>query len=129
MTYVNANPVSKACRRMGASEMALAWNPASPPVPLSNWTPGTTVPGSLGTTYTSGDFYMEMTEPTQGPMLSGNDTMNGMCPVEFTVTAYGITRPQNTGSNTTALYAGQGVEVARARIIGGPVQWTGCGGK
>lgn len=127
MSYVNANPLSKACRRMGAAEMALPWNLASP---LQAIQPSSgSAPGSLGMIPVTGDFYMEMTEPVQGPMVAGNDSQNGMCPVEFTVTSYGLTRSSNTGSNTAAMYAGQGVEVARARIIGGPVQWAGCGGK
>ena len=129
LSYVTANKYSKACRRMGSAEMAIPWNLPTGTTPVTAWGGSVTAPGSLGIIPVTGDFYMEMTEPTIGPMLVGNDTANGLCPVEFTVSSYGLTRPSNTGSNTTALYAGQGLEVARARIVGGPVQVAGCGGK
>jgi hypothetical protein len=127
--FVTPNVLSRACLRMGAAELAKPW--ASPaPTPVVQWNstvPGT--PGSLGLIPVDGDFYVEMTEPTQAPPPPGFDTKLGLCFVQFTVTSIGITQPQvpDKTVNATALYAGEGLETSRARIIGGPVKFPGCG--
>ena len=129
VSAVSGNPLSRACRRMGSAELAQPW--ASPaPAPLTAWSPtapGT--PGSLGIIPMDGDFYVEMTEPTQMTPPAGMGTGMGLCFVQFTITSVGITQPQiaNRTSHPTALYAGEGLETARARIVGGPVKFAGCG--
>lgn len=129
--YVSPNPLSRACIRMDAAQMQKAWPTAiaNSVSPLNAWGGTATTPGSLGIVPVTGNFYAEMTEPVQAPMLPGFDTKSGYCPIQFTVSSYGMTQPSNTGSNTTAMYAGQGVETARARVVGGPVQWSGCAAK
>jgi hypothetical protein len=130
-SYVSTNALSKACIRQGSAQLGRAW-PAlvsASGTPIVGWTQGSATPGSLGIIPVTGDFYAEMTEPVQAPMIVGNDTMNGFCPIQFTISSYGLTQPSNAGSNYTALYQGEGLETSRARVVGGPVQWTGCGGK
>jgi hypothetical protein len=130
-SFVTPNTLSKSCVRQGSAQMGRAWPAlvAASGSAVVPWGGSVTAPGSLGIIPLAGDFYSELTEPVQAPMAVGNDTMNGFCPIQFTISAYGTTQPSNTGGNTTAMYAGQGIETTRARVVGGPVQWTGCGGK
>jgi hypothetical protein len=130
-SYVSPNKLSRACIRMDAAQMQKAWPAAvaNSTIPLNAWGGSPTTPGSLGIVPVTGNFYAELSEPVQAPMIAGFDLNSGFCPIQFTVSSYGMTQPSNTGSNTTAMYAGQGMETARARVVGGPVSWSGCAGK
>ncbi len=131
-SFVVPNKLSRACRRMGSVEIArgLATTPPVALVPFDKSAP--TVPGSLGLIPVDGDFYVELTEPTVAPPPPGMGTqLGGMCFVQMTVTSIGRTLPQidNASAHTTALFAGAGVETARARVVGGPWNFSGCGAK
>jgi cytosine/uracil/thiamine/allantoin permease len=122
---VNASDLSKSCRRMGSSELSSAWGTAVPAVAA----PTTAVAGSLGPYALTGDFYVEVTDPSTGAAMWGIDTKLGLCFQQFTLTAVGITQPDQTLLGAplapTALYGAEGLEMSRARITSGPMR-QGC---
>ena len=118
-----AAPVTKACRRLGSAEQ---WTGSTVTVPFGN---GTTTPayqagiapGSFGPIPMNGDFFVELTEPTQAQAPPRYATDLHFCFIEMTATSSGITQPIIAGQ-PTGTYANEGIEVQRARIIAGPVQ-------
>jgi hypothetical protein len=124
----SASNLSKACRRMGSAELANAWGTSITPIIAA--TP--TVAGSLGPYALTGDFYVEITDPSTGTAMWGIDTRVGLCFQSFTLTAVGITEPdqamlaqQNVTLTPTALYGSEGQEMSRARVTAGPMR-NGC---
>jgi hypothetical protein len=123
-----ASPVTRACRRLGSAELGQQWSGAIT-VPFGN---GTTTPayqtgiapGSFGPIPMYGDFFVELTEPTQAQAPARYATDLHFCFIEMTATSSGITQPiVITGTDLhTGAYANEGIEVQRARIIAGPVQ-------
>ena len=106
--YAAAATSSKACRRMGANELANSSSPV--------WPSGVGVPASsFGSAPLAGDFFIEMTDPVQSQPPQGFDLRLGLCFAQFTITSVGLISP------TTVNYGNEGVEMARARIIAGPV--------
>ena len=122
---ISPTPMSLACRRMGASELGNTWQNAGAQTPaLVPWT-SAAQPGSLGSAPIKGDFMVELSDPSQVRPSAGFDTRLGLCFAQMTVTSVGITQPiLLAGSDTTStgLFASEGLEMARARIIGGPVR-------
>ena len=121
-----ASPVTRACRRLGSAELAQQWTGTSVTVPFGNGstTPAYQVgiaPGSFGPIPLSGDFFVELTEPTQAQAPPRYATDLHFCFIEMTATSSGITQPIIAGQPTGA-YANEGIEVQRARINAGPVQ-------
>jgi hypothetical protein len=119
-----AAPITKACRRLGAPELSMNWAGAATTDAYAGVVPyqsGQT-PGSFGPTPTQGDFFVELTEPTQANPPSRYGLNLNFCFIELTATATGITRPLfPTTPNYTATYGAEGVEMQRARILAGPV--------
>jgi Tfp pilus assembly protein PilX len=122
-----ADTMLRACWRIGSAEMSKAWLSTTPvtvkysgAAPLSTTSP----PGSFGAVPMTGDFFVELTEPSQaaGPARYGLDLH--FCFIDLTATASGITTPVLAGATdpTTSGFAGEGLEVQRARFIAGPVQ-------
>jgi hypothetical protein len=127
-TDVNASDLSKACRRMGAAELAGAWGTGLKPIES---TAGSAA-GSLGNNNMTGDFFVEITDPAPSGNMWGIDTRLGLCFTQFTMTAVGITRPDTTvlaqqgiTLGDTALYGSQGLLTSRARVVTGPMR-DGC---
>ncbi len=121
----NASDLTKSCRRMGSAEISSAWQSGTPAI-----SPATqTTAGSLGPYALTGDFYVEITDPATGAAMWGIDTKLGLCFQQFTLTAVGITKPdQNLLGVTlapTALYGAEGLEMSRARVTSGPMR-QGC---
>jgi hypothetical protein len=118
-----ANIMVRACRRIGSTELASTWNGGIATTPYTGTTPFTADPGSLGPIPLSGDFFVELTEPTQAsaPARYGLDLH--FCFIDLTVTSSGITQPVyvNEPDNTSG-FGGEGLEVQRARFIAGPIQ-------
>lgn len=124
----SASNLTKACRRMGSGELSGAWGtgvaaivPAQP-----------NKAGSLGPYALTGDFYVEITDPSISSATAGYDVRLGLCFQRFSLMAVGITEPdqamlaqQNVTLTPTALYGSQGMEMSRARITAGPMR-TGC---
>jgi hypothetical protein len=120
-----ASPNTLACRRIGSPEMSSAWA-----VPVLNaytgnapYAPGVT-PGSLGATTLKGDFFVELTEPTQATAPPRYSLDAHLCFTQLAVTSSGITQPQypTMANPTTAMFGGEGVESQRARIVVGPLR-------
>ncbi len=123
-----ASNLTKSCRRMGSAELGAAWGTSITPVITA--TPA--IAGSLGPYALTGDFYVEITDPQTGASISGIDTKLGLCFQSFTLTAVGITEPdqamlatQGVTLTPTAFYASEGLEMSRARIVAGPMR-NGC---
>lgn len=124
----NASNLSKACRVMGSSELASMWGTSVTPV-----VPATSgVAGSLGPYPLTGDFYVELTDPSMGSAMWGIDTRVGLCFQSFSLLAVGITEPdqamllaQGITLTPTALYGAEGTEMSRARVTAGPMR-NGC---
>jgi len=124
----NASNLTKACRVMGSSELAGVWGTAVTPVVAAQ--PG--VAGSLGPYAMTGDFYVEVTDPSMGSAMWGIDTRMGLCFQSFSLLAVGITEPdqamllqQGITLTPTALYGAEGTEMSRARVTAGPMR-NGC---
>jgi hypothetical protein len=120
-----AAPITKACRRLGSPELSMNWtagaavtDPYTGTVPYQS---GQT-PGSFGPTPTQGDFFVELTEPTQANPPARYGLNLNFCFIELTATATGITRPVFTNANLiTQTYGSEGLEMQRSRILAGPV--------
>ncbi len=116
-----------ACRRFGASELGAPWAVNPPITPYAGTAPfqPNVAPGSLGQTPTVGDFFVELTEPTQAPPPARYGLNLNFCFLQLTVTANGITRPVFATTDLMQTYSSEGVEIQRARIAAGPVT-VGC---
>jgi Tfp pilus assembly protein PilX len=118
-------PITKACRRLGSSELGGAWATAvTVPYTAAAYQSGTT-PGSLGPVPMTGDFFIELTEPAKAHAAARYATDLSFCFIRMTVTSNGITQPiiASSASDTlTGQYGNEGLEVQRARLIAGPVQ-------
>ena len=125
-----ASPLALQCRRLGGSqEFQSAWPTTKVTLVYGGNVPyaPTFVPGSFGPTPMTGDFFVELTEPSQEPAPGYSD----QCADRLTVTSYGFTQPQYPliAGNTTGVFAGEGVEVQRARIKAEPVPCRGTKGR
>ncbi len=124
----NASNLTKSCRRMGSSELGTAWGTGVTPVAAA----GPAVAGSLGPYALTGDFYVEITDPSTGSAMWGIDTQLGLCFQSFSLMAVGITEPdqamlatQGVTLTPTAVYGSEGMEMSRARVTAGPMR-NGC---
>ncbi len=124
----NASNLTKACYRMGAAQMGTAWGTGVTPIVAAK----PTIAGSLGPYALTGDFYVEVTDPSMGSAMWGIDTRMGLCFQSFSLLAVGITEPdqqmllsQGITLTPTALYGAEGTEMSRARITAGPMR-NGC---
>jgi hypothetical protein len=116
-----ASNLSKSCRRMGAAELQGVWGSGVNAVDA--FVGGKA--GSLGPFPLTGDFYVELTDPAQAPAPAGYDVNLHLCFAKFTVSAVGITEPDQNiikGMPQTAFYAAQGLETSRSRVSAGPVR-------
>jgi hypothetical protein len=126
-----------ACHQAGSLELGTEVVPSGSPAAtlLSAYTaPGTSdlERGSLGLA-TFPDFYVEVTDPTQKQPPAGYSTnaTSTVCFLEITASSLGMTPTTKVFSATdqtlgnTAGYQSEGLEMARARIIFGPVNCTG----
>lgn len=123
VNLATASPITKACRRLGSAELGMAWQGAATDAYAGTvpYQAGQN-PGSFGPTPTQGDFYVELTEPTQANPPARYGLNLNFCFIELTATATGITRPQfPTTPDFTATYGAEGIEMQRARILAGPV--------
>ena len=120
----NVSPQSKACRRMGAVELATGsgWGSAVT-VPYNSTTPYAGSPGSLGPTPLKADFYVEFTSPITANAPSGYALNLQFCFIQMTTTAVGIVQPQYpSGVTAGTAFGGEGLEMQRARLVAGPIQ-------
>lgn len=117
-------PISQACRRMGSAE--LAGTSGSTGAFVNNvleLQPTTTTQPSLGSVPLTGDFFVEMTNPTQTTPPAGFDIKLGLCFTQITVSSTGITQPYFTSAPPeTAVFGNEGLETARARVTAGPIR-------
>jgi hypothetical protein len=118
-----ASILTRACRRIGSSELGAGW--AAPvTTPYSSNVPFTanTNPGSLGPAPMNADFFVELTDPNETSAPPRYATDLHFCFVQLTATSGGITRPLLPTGNDTGMFANEGLEMQRARILAGPVQ-------
>ncbi len=121
-----ASILTRACRRLGAAELGQVW-PASGTAILDPYTGNVPfqqgiAPGSLGPTPMSGDFFVELTDPTKYTAPKRYDLNLNMCFVELTATSNGLTRPIfPSNPNFVAMFGEEGLVVHRARWIAGPL--------
>jgi hypothetical protein len=121
------DPMTTACRRLGASELTTISPSAWATTPTVSYSGGsiplskTATPGSLGPTPMLADFFVELTTPTQGHRVPRYG--DAYCFIQLTVTSSGITQPIVAGTGgVTAQFGSEGLEVARARILAGPIK-------
>jgi hypothetical protein len=120
-----ADPMVRACRRIPAAELGQGW---APPI-ITSYTgkvpyAAGTQPGSFGATPMDGDFFVELTNPVQLSPPARYATDLHFCFIQFTATSAGLTKPLflwQTTAGGEAPYAGEGIEMQRARIVAGPV--------
>jgi hypothetical protein len=117
-----ADAMTLACRRLGSAELGSGWAPAAITIPYASTTPllSNVTPGSLGPIPMQGDFFVELTDPWKANTPASYSLDLNFCFIEMTVTSGGITQPIFT--DNTAVAAGEGLEVQRARLIAGPMQ-------
>ncbi|HEY1693514.1 MAG TPA: hypothetical protein VGG39_15205 [Polyangiaceae bacterium] len=118
-----AAAMTRACRRLGATELGQAWTGSPITISYGSNTPYTSgvAPGSFGPVPMNGDFFVELTEPTQAQAPARYATDLHFCFIELTATSSGITQPVIPGQ-PSGVYANEGIEQQRARIMAGPVQ-------
>jgi hypothetical protein len=118
-----APPITQACRRLGSAELGQPWAANTITVPYASTTPYTSgvTPGSFGPIPMSGDFFVELTEPLPAQAATRYAKNLNFCFMQMTATSAGITQPIIAGQ-PTGVYANEGVEVQRARLIVGPIQ-------
>jgi hypothetical protein len=136
-TQTTANAQAKACHRAGSTELGTQVVPlgTGPATLLSAFTaPGTSdlSRGSLGLP-TFPDFFVEVTDPNprQPPPGYASNSSSPVCFEQVTASAMGLT-PTTAVSNSGDTFVGtpsgflsEGFEMARARIVFGPVRCTG----
>jgi hypothetical protein len=118
-----AAPITRACRRLGSAELGQPWTGAPITVPYTGtqaYQSGV-APGSFGPIPMTGDFFVELTDPNKEADAKRYAKDLSFCFIRMTATSTGITQPVIAGQ-PTGVYANEGVEVQRARIIAGPVQ-------
>jgi hypothetical protein len=119
-----ADPMTRACRRIGATELAVGSGWATTPTDTyGGQTPYSATPGSLGPSPLNADFFVEFTSPTMAAAPSRYALNLQFCFVQFTATSTGITQPQYVAAGAlTPYYGGEGLEMQRARLVAGPIQ-------
>ena len=120
----SVSAASKACRRMGAQELAVGsgWG-ANATVPYNYNTPNGGAPGSLGPTPLKADFFVEFTAPTMANAPARYALNLQFCFIQMTTTSVGVTQPQYpTNPLSASIFGGEGIEMQRARLVAGPVQ-------
>jgi hypothetical protein len=118
-----APPTTRACRRVGSVELGTPWKTAVTVPYAANKQAFEADPGSLGPIPMSGDFFVELTDPSQTTSPARYALGLNLCFIGVTATSTGITRPNFVNiSDLTAGIAGEGVEVQRARFVAGPIQ-------
>jgi hypothetical protein len=130
---VGSAPAAVACRRMGRDELGQNW---LPPANNDNFSHSSTAfrysnppivtEGSLGYSGVDPDFWVELTDPMQKQPPAGYDLKQNLCFHQYTLTSYGMTKPNTNTSSASSVWGGEGLEGSRARITAGPVQY-GCG--
>jgi hypothetical protein len=119
-----ADAMTLACRRLGSQELQGAWaTKATTAYPGTTPLMATVDPGSLGPIPLTGDFFVELTDPWQANTPARYALDLNFCFIEMTASAGGITQPVFAGVlDPTASFAGEGIEMQRARLIAGPIQ-------
>jgi hypothetical protein len=117
--------INLACRRLGAAELGQSWaiNPSIVDYTGSAAFAASTNPGTLGPIPMHGDFFVELTDPSQGNAPPRYALNLNFCFIGLTASSNGLTQPVYGGAAIgKSSYAAEGVEVQRARIIVGPIQ-------
>jgi hypothetical protein len=115
---------SLACAQLRSADLAQSWTQ-----PQATLTYGTSTgmvpyasgiaPGSFGLTPLAGDFFVELTDPEKAPAMVGFDQNSPLCVIQFTATVMGFTQPLS--STGVVSYESEGLEMQRARVMGGPI--------
>lgn len=112
---------SLACALLRSADLAKSWTQTQAtlnyagPAPYANGIQ----PGSFGLTPLAGDFLVELTDPEKAPALVGFDQNSSLCVIQFTATVTGFTQPLNAAG--AVAYESEGLEMQRARVMGGPI--------
>lgn len=119
LTDVNVALTAKACRRMGAAEIAQQFVTGNQQAFAST--------NQFGPFPLTGDFFVELTDPFQQQPPEGYGLDLGMCFTSMTVAAFGVAQPQapggaDAGTPGTSYYSNVGLELARSRITAGPIR-------
>ena len=126
----SGNALQRACHRAGSFELQGQMASTNTLVLASTSSSDDASRGSVGVGYP--DFYVEVTDPNQRQPPTGFATNSSLCFTQFTVSAFGLT--PNTvvaaASDTFATTEGagflsEGLQVARARVLSGPITCTG----
>lgn len=123
LSNANIALTSKACRRMGSTEIALQFvNNAQAAFGSSQL--GPTYGANQSQYSMTGDFFIEITDPFQAQPPAGYGLDLGMCFTSLTVGAFGIAQPRTPGGDAGSVgyYTNVGLEVARSRITAGPIR-------
>lgn len=118
VTDPNVALTSKACRRMGANEIATQFLASSQQAFASS--------NQFGPYPLTGDFFIEITDPFQTQPPEGYGLDLGMCFSTLTVSSYGVAQPASSatdaGTGTPTYSTNVGLELSRSRITAGPIR-------
>jgi hypothetical protein len=114
-------PPSLACAQLGSIDLAKTWTQPQATLPYAGTVPyqSGTPPGSLGLSPIAGDFFVELTDPEKASAPAGFSQDSPLCVIQFTATVTGYTQPLSPLGGVS--YEGEGLEVQRARVLGGPI--------
>jgi len=112
---------SLACAQLRSSDLAKSWTQPQATLSYAGTAPYQTgvAPGSFGLTPLTGDFFVELTDPEKAPAMVGFDQNSPLCVIQFTATVTGFT--QSLSPTGAVAYEGEGLEMQRARVMGGPI--------
>jgi len=116
---VTAGAKIRSCKILRMSDLSQGWSG----IPAALRPSSPTIPGSLGAVPFDGDFGVEVTDTMQGAPLPGNALTQPTCPVTFTVSSVGQTKPSVAfaGANTTQIFGASSLEAGRGLVTGGPI--------
>jgi hypothetical protein len=136
-----ASTLALGCRRVGSADLTAGWKsmslPLTPQPIIQPWSTNATDIGR-GTSGlpTTPDFFVEVTDASAKVAPAGYSTNQNLCFAEFTISAYGLTPTTDATGPATAWatagnpysYQSEGLEMARARVIAGPITCPAPGG-
>jgi hypothetical protein len=114
-------PASLACAELGSTDLAKTWTQPQATLTYAGIAPyqAGVSPGSFGLSPIRGDFFVELTNPEKASAPAGFSQDSPLCVIQFTATVTGYTQPLNAVNAVS--YESEGVEVQRARVLGGPI--------
>jgi hypothetical protein len=139
-TQPNVTPLTQSCHQAGSAELTTSVVPPGASTvtllnpqnvafdPTKDAARGPVGIGVVGSTANTADFFIEVTDPNdkQPPAGYATNSSSPVCFKQITSSTIGLTpTTPNTNPNVAAGYLTEGFEMARARVLFGPLPCRG----